>query len=224
MPLYKSTYHSKTFRDFKEIESDNFRRIIHFYEEREETIRGLDFEEYFELLIAYVNGLFEVGFHKKHLLMVDVAIAEAINNNVQYFEGEDIFEKLLFRKAASHYRRLELKECDHVLRELIRINPYHEHGILFLKKCLRRMEPLFFNRAKAGSVFLFLLSAFIISLEVLFIRPFYSLYTDQVELTRNGIFALGLLLLIGGFLLHRLRVERKVEQFVREQRTAKSSC
>ena len=214
MPLYQSTYHSKTFRDFKEIESDNYRRIIHFYEEREDTIRGLEFDEYFELLIAYVNSLFEVGFHQKHLLMVDVAIEEAINNNVQYYAGEDIFEKLLFRKAASHYRCAELDRCDYVLRELIRINPYREDAILFLKKCLRRKEPLFLNRAKALSIFCFLLAAAVVCGEVLLVRPFYAIYTETVEWSRNGIFLFGCISLAGGVLLHRLRVERRVERFV----------
>jgi len=218
MPIYQSTYHSKTYRDFKGIEFDNYRRIIHFYEERESTIRGLDFEEYFEMLIAYVKSLFEVGFHQKHLLMVDVAIEEAINNNVQYYAGEDIFQELLFRKAASHYRCIEYDRCDYVLRELIRINPYREDAIMLLKKCLRRKEPLFLDRAKALSIFCFLLAAAIICGEVLFVRPFYSMYTETVEWSRNGVFLFGCLSLVGGVLLHRLRVERRVEHFLENSR------
>lgn len=218
MPIYQSTYHSKTYRDFKGIEFDNYRRIIHFYEERESTIRGLDFEEYFEMLTAYVKSLFEVGFHQKHLLMVDVAIEEAINHNVQYYAGEDIFEELLFRKAASHYRCIEYDRCDYVLRELIRINPYREDAIMLLKKCLRRKEPLFVNRAKALSIFCFLLAAAIICGEVLLVRPFYSMYAETVEWSRNGIFLFGCLSLVCGLLLHRLRVERQVERFVGKAR------
>ncbi len=222
MPLYQSTYHSKIFRDFKEIEADNYRRIIHFYEDKEDTIRGLDFEEYFEMLLSYVNSLFEVGFHQKHLLMVDVAIETAIQNNVQYYEGEDVFEKLLFRKAASHFRCVQYDRCDYVLRELIRINPYREDSIMFLKKCLRRKEPLFLDRAKAASIFLFLLAAGIICLEVLLVRPFYTMYAEPVEFSRNTLFLLGCSAWVGGLLIHRWRVEKQVEKFVRQVRRRKA--
>lgn len=221
MPLYQSTYHSKTFRDFKEIEATNYRRIIHFYEGREETIRGLDFEEYFEMLIAYVNSLFEVGFHQKHLLMVGVAIEEVIVQNVASPPGESLYEQLLFRKAASHFQCLQYDQCHYVLMQLIRIDPYHTDAISFLKKCRRRMEPAFLEHAKAMAIFLFLLSALVIAIEVLLVRPFYEMHAGLVERSRNTIFAMGCLSLVGGLLLHRLRVEQRVERLVQQIRQEK---
>ncbi|MEQ8706791.1 MAG: hypothetical protein RIC19_22850 [Phaeodactylibacter sp.] len=214
MALYQSTYHSKIFRDFKEIDAANYRRIIHFYEAREDTIRGLDFEEYFEMLIAYVNSLFEVGFHQKHLLMVDVAIEEVIVHNVESLPGENLYEQLLFRKAASHFQCLQYEKCHYVLMQLIRIDPYNTDAISFLKKCLRRMEPVFLERAKATAIFLFLLAALVIAIEVLLVRPFYEMHADLIERSRNTIFGIGCLSLVGGLLWHRYRVEQRVEQMV----------
>ncbi len=224
MPLYQSTYHSKTFRDFREIDPSNYRRIIHFYEAHESAIRGLDFEEYFEMLIAYVNSLFEVGFHQKHLLMVNVAIEEVIVQNVQAPPGEDLYQQLLFRKAASHFQCLQYDKCHYVLLQLIRINPKDADAINFLKKCLRRKEPAFLEHAKATAIFLFLLSALIISIEVLLVRPFYEMHAGLVERSRNTIFGIGCLCLIGGGLLHRLRVERQVEGIVRAIREEKGAA
>jgi hypothetical protein len=221
MSLFKSTYHSKTFRDFKEIEVTNYRRIIHFYEDREDAIRRLDFEEYFEMLVAYVNSLFEVGFHQKHLLMVNVAIEEVIVQNVESPPGESLYEQLLFRKAASHFQCLQYEKCHYVLLQLIRIDPYHNDAISFLKKCLRRMEPTFLERAKATAIFLFLLAALVISIEVLLVRPFYEMHTDLVERSRNTIFGIGCLSLVGGLLWHRFRVEQRVERMVQQIRRKK---
>ncbi|TXB67969.1 hypothetical protein [Phaeodactylibacter luteus] len=223
MPPIQPTYHSRIFRDFKEIEESNHRRIIHFYEGQEGQIRGLDFEEYFELLMAYVNGLFEVGYHQKHLLMVEVAIGEVIAQNVRLYKGEDVLERLLFRKAASHYRCLQYDACDHTLKELVRINPFHTDAAAFLKKCLRRKEPRFVQHAKALSIAAFLVAALVIAFEVLLVRPFYEVYAKDVELSRNGVFALGCLSLIGGLLIHRWRVSQKVEAFVRRARAAKGA-
>ena len=41
MPYYQSTYYSRIFRDFKEIDAVNYRRVIRFYEEKEEEIKRL---------------------------------------------------------------------------------------------------------------------------------------------------------------------------------------
>lgn len=223
MPYFQSTYHSKIYRDFKEIDAANYRRIIRFYEEKEDEARRLDFEEYFELLVAYVNALFEVGAYQKHLLMVDVAIEMAIAQNIEWYKGEDIFQKMLFRKAASLYNLMEYGKAEYILRELVRIDPYSEDAILFLRKCLRKKEPAFLNRAKAFSIFLFLVSAFVISIEVLLIRPFYKAQIEGVEASRNVVFLLGCTVLLGGLLLHRWRVYRRVCSFVERSRNSKHS-
>ena len=130
MPLYQSTYHSRIFRDFKEIDAANHRRIIRFYEDKEEDIQRLDFEEYFQLIVAYVNALFEVGAYQKHLLMVDVVIEMTIVHNVERYKGEDIYEKMLFRKAASLYNIMEYAKAEYILREL-----GETHGVRFEFEC-----------------------------------------------------------------------------------------
>ena len=76
----KSTYHTKIYRDFKEIEIGEYRAIVNYYDEFERDIRELEFQEYFELLVAFVNALFQLGKYQKHLLMVDVAIEASVMN------------------------------------------------------------------------------------------------------------------------------------------------
>lgn len=218
MPLYPSTYYPKIYRDFKEIDGANYRRIIHFYEGNEEAIRKLDVEEYFELLQAYTNALFEVGYHQKHLLMIDNVLEEVIMSNIKYYQGEDIFQKLLFRKAASLYNLHEFERAKYVLEELVRIAPYREDAIQFLKKCLRRMEPTLLNHAKATTIFLLLLTAFIICIEVLFIRPFYQIHVELIQASRFSTFFLACSILVLGYFWHYLRVENRVNRFLAEVR------
>ena len=128
MPLYQSTYHSRIFRDFKEIDAANHRRIIRFYEDKEEDIQRLDFEEYFQLIVAYVNALFEVGAYQKHLLMVDVVIEMTIVHNVERYKGEDIYEKMLFRKAASLYNIMEYAKAEYVTKNRMGNGTMMTHG------------------------------------------------------------------------------------------------
>jgi tetratricopeptide (TPR) repeat protein len=221
MSYLQSTYHSKIYRDFKAIEATAYRNMIHFYEKQESEIRALDFDENFELLTCYVNALFEVGYYRKHLLIVDVVIETAISNNIDFYKGEDIFLKMLFRKAASLYNLLEYEKSEYILREIIRINPWDKDAIQFLKKCKRRQQPRYLQYARATSIFLFLTAAVIIALEVLFVRTFYRQLVLEIEQARFVIFGIGGVLLIGADLFHRLRTERQVNAFVQETRLRK---
>lgn len=63
MLFYQFIYYFKIFCDFKGIEAINYWCIIYFYEDWEDMICGLDFEEYFEMFVVYVNSFFEVGFY-----------------------------------------------------------------------------------------------------------------------------------------------------------------
>ena len=147
---------------------------------------------------------------------MDGVVEFSIKHNIQKFQGKDIFQHMLFRKAASLYNSLEYEKSDYILRELIKINPYNEDAALFLKKCLRKMRTGMIYHTRAASIFLFLFSAFVISLEVLLVRPFYKEYTQYIEISRNSIFLLGCLVLIIGDLIHRWQMDREVDQFVRK--------
>jgi len=214
MSYFQSTYHSKVYRDFKEIESNAYRQIIRFFEKHEKRINGLEFEEYFELLVAYVDALFEIGTYQKHLLMADIVIENSIGYNIQTYKGEDIFYTMLFKKAASHFNLHQYDKAQHILKELIKINPDDKEAIGFLKRCLRRKGSHLLTVARACSIFLFLLTAFIICFEVLLVRPFYEMYASQVEASRIGTFVIGIIALAGGDLIHRIKIEANVNAYV----------
>lgn len=224
MKFNKSTYHSKLYRDFKEIEQNAYQELIRFYEDHEPEIRQLDFEEYFDLLVAYVDALFDVGAYRTHLLMVDVVIETSIQENIILHNGRDIFKEMLFRKAASCFNMRKLDEADKILRQFIRIYPKDEQGILFLKKCLRKKRPNYLNNAHAVTIFLLLLTALVIAIEVLLVRPFYGLFVDLVEQSRISMFVFACTILVIVNLIHRWRVEVNVEKFVNQVRKKRKSA
>ncbi len=223
MSYSKSTYHSKVYQEFRAIEAAAHRQVIHFYEKQETAIRQLDFEEYFELTTAYGNALFEVGAFHKHLALADHIIEMAIAQNIEFYKGEDIFVKMLFRKAASLYNLFEYEKAEYILREIIRINPWEKDAILFLKKCLRSRQPRYVQYARAASTFLFLVAAMVIAIEVLLVRPFFKAYTESIEQIRFVLFGIGGLVLLSGDVAHRLLVEHEVNEFVRTIRRQKDA-
>ena len=214
MPYYQSTYHSSLYRNFREIEPADFRKIIRFFEENEQKIHQLDEEEHFDLLVAYVNALFEIGAYQKHLLMVDLVIEKTLDRNIRIHEGVDLFNKSLFKKAASLYNTMQYAKAEHILKELIKIHPGNEDALLFLKKCLRKKELGLTHYTRAAGIFLLLLTALVIAIELLFIRPFYEMYVNLVETTRISMFGMACIILFGGDLLHRWKSNRKADRFV----------
>lgn len=215
MSTFKSTYYSKIYRDFKALDERAFRDMVRFYEEREDDIKQLEFGEFFELLIAYIDALFEIGSYRKYLLLVDYAIECSITYNIQYLAHRDIYYHLLFRKAASLYNTLAYDKADYILRELIRMNPEKAEVNQFLKKCLRKTKPAIVRHSRAASILLFLLAALVICVEVLFVRPFMGEWTASIELTRNLIFVTGCISLIGGAVIHHWQTGQEVNAFVR---------
>ncbi len=217
----QSKYRSKIYRDFRAIEPQEWRTVVRFYEACEKEIRTLDFEEYFEMMVAYTNALFEIGAYEKHLLMADAVIEASVMNNVKFFDGEDVFHKTLFKKAASCFHTWQLEKADYILREILRIDPYDEDAAMFLKKCLRKMRPSLVRQSRAAGMLCFLLGAVIVCFEMLIVRSFYPMYSGIFEASRSIVFFLGIAAIAGGDLLHRWQTNREVDRFVARLRKRK---
>lgn len=209
-----SFFHSKVYQEFKEIGLHEYRSIVQFYEDSENDIKRLDFDEYFELFLAYGDALFEMGAYQNHLEIADQAIETTIEHNIKFYQGQDVYFELLFKKAASHYNLLEYKKAEHILRELVKMDTTNQVTIRFLKKCVRQDKPTFLKKTRATSVLCFLVAALVISIELIVIRPLFEDYANSIEMVRNIIFAFGWLVLLSGDFFHRFRVNRKVNAFV----------
>jgi len=214
----KSTYRSRIYRDFKSLDARAYHAILRFYEENERAIRQLEPEESFELLYVYADALYRTGAWRKHLLVVDLVIEYCILHNVKEIGGVDIFKTALFQKGVSLYHTHEYSKADYVLRELLRLAPEEEEAAKYLRRCLFSQLPRYVEQTRALSVLFFLIAGLVVSVEVLLIRTFYAQYTEVVELSRFILFGLGVLVLLGGTLLHRYRVEREVAHFMEAMR------
>lgn len=207
-------YYSQLYRNFRAIDAGEYRKRVHFYERHEKEIKQLDFLEYFELLVAYTNALFETAAYKKHILMADVVIEISFMENITEIGGQEVFHTTLFKKALSYYNLQDLTSAMYVLTELIKIDPNDFEATYFLERCLRKSRPQFIRNTRATAIGLFLATALIISIETLFVRNFSPEYMSLVEVIRNITFGLGFFILIGGELIHWLKAKRDVVRLV----------
>lgn len=213
--------HTKLYQDFVGIEVGAYHTIVRFYEAKTAEIALLNFDNYFEILVDYTNALFEIGAYDKHLTEVTKVIKLSIAHNIQFYKGEDIYFKSLFQKAAAHYNLLEQEKAEYILRELIKINPYNDLTIRFLKKCKTHAQPKYIKIARATSIFLFLTAALIAAIEVIVIYPFSPTDATLFLSIRMAALSLGLFVLIGTFIYHRYQVDADINRFVKKIRARK---
>ena len=209
------TYHTQLYRNFRAINPAEYRNIVYFYEKYEKNILALEFSEYFDLLTIYTNALFEIGEFQKHLLMADTVIETSIIENITEVRGEDIYQVTLFKKAASYYNLFDYEKAIYVLKELIKIEPNDPDIKHFLERCFLEQSRGTLKRVRAVAVVLFLLSALIIFVEVLFIRNFYPKSTHIIEISRNLVFIAGVLVLGIGEFRQRYKAQLSVSRFVK---------
>ncbi len=221
MRLPHEAYRSKVYLNFKEIGAKEYQSIVRFFEQYEEDIRQLSFEEYFELLLAYMDALFEVGAYANYVESCDFAIESVIYFNVAEYNGERVYRKLLFRKAASYYHLMEYAKCRHILQELIRMDPTDQLAARFLKKCRRAQPPRKVRRARAVSVLLFIFSAMVIAFELLVVNSFFPKLGGLMQLLRNTAFGLGWAVLLGSGIYLRWNAHQSVQRQIQQIKASK---
>jgi hypothetical protein len=213
MSSVKNTYHSALYREFRAIAPADQRKIIHFFEQHEEAIRGLYPEEVFEMITTYSEALYDINQFRKFLVVADEVIYRSIEQNVVFFQGKDIYKWMLYRKARALLKCLDPDPAEHILRELLRMAPKEKAYLRLLRKCFYLRKPNWVRQARAIGIFLFLLTALVTALEVLFVTPFTPDWTPEIQLVRNSTFGLGILAIVGSDLIHRHRINRALGRF-----------
>ncbi len=219
-----SSLHSKTYNEFKEIDMHAYQLIVDFYIKHEEDIRQLKFHEYFELQLAYIEALFESGLYLNLIKICDETIEAVIQNNIQYYQGADIYRKLLLRKSAAHYNLLEYHKAEFILKELIKINPNDGYVIRFFRKSQSHRPPSYVQNTRNVSLLLFLFTAMVICFEMAYFG-FGKPQTEMgmiIEVARNIVFLSGWLVLILGDGIFRWKIFKSTKSYVKTMQIQKN--
>lgn len=214
----------RLYRNFKSIEVSDFQGLIRFYEQHEDGIRALDFEEYLDCTLAYTEALFEAGTYGKHLVMCDHLLECVIMQNIEQWEGIDLYYQLLFKKSASLYHLHEYAKSERILREIIKIYPNDRLAALFFNKVLLRQKPLWLAYSKAFTVGFALLAVIVIALEILALPQFYPSLVWPFQMAHNLLIALSLASLTTGEAGHTVRCWLKTRRFVRRAQQNKQAA
>lgn len=216
-------HYSAIYRDFRAIDPADHQRMIRTYEEMEQDIGRLDPKEYFELTVRYVDALFATGAHRRHLLMVDLVIYTSIERNIQFLDGEDVYERMLFRKAASAFRLQQYSDTEHITTELMRMYPQQMLYPRLLRTTRFKQEKKLLQFGRATAIFCFLITALIIVLDLLIVKNFYPSEHQAMTWLRNDVFLAGILVLLGAYGFAYYRSRRFVSQLSKQIQSSKKA-
>ena len=206
----------RLYRNFKSIEVNDFHGLIRFYEQNEDGIRALDFDEYLDCTLAYTDALFEASDFGKYLVMCDHLLELVIMQNVDQWGDEDLYHHLLFKKSAAFYHLQEYSKSERILREIIKIYPQDRLAAVFLNKALLHQKPVWLFRCRAATVGFALLAVFVIALEILAVPTFFPSLLQPFKIAHNLLIALSLAAISIGEASHSLRCWLKTRNFVRK--------
>lgn len=190
--------------DYSKIEETNYKARVQFYEDKQKTIKELLLKDKVEFDVDYAYALFELGKYRKCIKILNQLIVTVISDNIFTIKERDVYQDLLFKKAACHYNLSDANQSNHILEELIRINPSSPSYQGFYKKCYRNDHKLKYRWMGGFVVALFLVSALIVPIELLVVKPFFNDWSFSIEFLRNGLFFSAIFIAaIKEYLFHR---------------------
>jgi len=208
----------QTYLGFLKIEEKNFAKRINFFERNLNSIEQLPITEKTELELYYVQALFESGKYSHVLRFVDELIERIIINNLVLVKEVDSYRKLIFLKGASQYNTDKIDSAEKTALELIRLEPDNVKYRKLLENCLYKRENKKTLNLKAVCMFLYLLSAAIIAVNLLVVNHFYYQYKELTEVIWKSLFLSASILLVWSFASTYLKIKQRIDRHIEDRK------
>lgn len=208
----KYTSVSTLYQDFCSIDPYDYHRLMRYFEEHEPAIENLPIEELLPILFDYGNAVYETGGTRQYLEYAQEILELSIIHNIQFHRGVDLYSQTLYQKADVHYRMGDDAQAIQVLEQLIKIDSSDARYLRLLRRSLTAKRPKWLQRCYAAGILLYFVSVLFIIANILLVLPWAEL--SIIDYLRGGSFALGLLIMTGGFLWHRVQIQRRVHRIL----------
>lgn len=182
---------------YHRIGSKAFRDKVRFYEENKSYLGQLDYEERIDVDLDYILCLFEIGKYHKFLSKVDSLIEVVIMDNIFEYNGLNIYNDLLFKKAACLFNTGQYIISEKILKSIVKIEPDNDLARTLYGKCKRKQSRDWYEGTKAVAMVMLMSALSIAFMELLVVRPFYDDYIETFNGMKIFFFITGLLVLLG---------------------------
>ena len=209
MPVLQNRYYSKWkklnkddrnsdfYFKYHRIGSNAFRDKVRYYEDNRDQIHFLSYEERIDVDLDYVLCLFEIGKYHKFLSKADALIEVVIIDNIFTYNGLNIYNDLLFKKAACLYNTGQYNQAERVIKAILNLDEENKDARALFGKCKRKKGRDWYEGTKAMAVVMFLSAISIALAELLVIKPFFNHLLYSFSFLKISCLVIGILALVG---------------------------
>lgn len=189
--------HNKDFYfEYHRLGNKAFRDKVRYYEDNRSYIQYLSYEERIDVDLDYAICLFEIGKYHKFLSKADGLIEAVIMDNIFSYNGVNIYNDLLIKKAACLHNTGQYVKSEKVLLSILKIIPDSDIARILFGKC-KRKQNLDRHEGTKAIALLFMLFSLILAVTQFSIEVYFqSKNIDIIGQMKILFGGLGLFLLI----------------------------
>jgi tetratricopeptide (TPR) repeat protein len=197
--------------------SDAYADKVKFFEDHKNELHFLDPAQWNEIQIDFVLCLFQIGRYERYLEEVDCVIELVIRENIYFFEGKNIFNYLLRKKASCFINLKQHKKALPIIEQLIRLDkddPNHA----YIYELTMRKESMKNEEVVKGTAIIALIAGLSLKFaETFVIDPFFEDYLNTFSTFTLGLFIIGASLLVSNEIYRRLTIKYKLNKIKNSQ-------
>jgi len=144
-----------------------------FYEQNESDVQNMKLADSLWIESGYLDALFKISDYNKFCDKSQLFLERLIFHNISYFNGEQLFENILHKRAASYYQLRNYKKSIHNASELLKINPDRKDTQKILFYAIRSSHKLALKIIKASLMAFFLVTAVLLMFYQIVILSFF---------------------------------------------------
>ena len=186
---------NKIFVQYFNLGETAYREKVRFFEENIRIFDILQFEIKIEIEIDYIFCLFELGKYERYLNKVDVLIETVIKENIFTIDQINVYNELLFKKAACLYQLSRFKESEFILKQLIKMEKENTLYLGLYVVCKRKILKENFLNIKAMAIVSFLTVITITTSQILTF-PLLENYANTLMLMKIVLFVIGVVIIL----------------------------
>lgn len=196
--------------EYHRMGNNAFRDKVRYYENNKKQISFLTYEERLDIDLDYLLCLFEIGKYHKFLSKADALIEVVIIDNIFFYNGLNIYNDLLFKKAACLYNTGQYIKSENVLKALVKLDAENIIARALFGKCKRKQGRDWYEGTKAIAMVMLISAVFIAIGELLIIKPFHSELAPTFSMLKIASFVLGILSLVFNELYLRYVIGKEI--------------
>jgi len=187
-----------------------FRDKVRFYESNKALIHYLNYDERIDVNLDYLICLFEIGKYHKFLSKVDALIEIVIVDNIFTYNGLNIYNDLLFKKAACLYNTGQYTKSETVLKAIVKLDQENTAARALFGKCKRKQGRDWYEGTKAIAVVMLISAVAIAFAQLLVVKPFWGSLSPTFSMLKMTCFVLGIIALIGNEIYLRYAIGKEI--------------